>query len=173
MEWALAVKHIKKYLDSHQLDIQTGFTTRNNKLSKDIYEHKIYLSTGSLLFLLGYTNTKKCKRCDHPEEDVNHLLLECPKVEEFQQNIYTKIHKIFSKSEERLGGEDGAYAFILLHMNRYIYQQKFLKSPLNPHKFYAMLKIEKKVEEIASKHKKLSKHLSKWSKIIETGIIDW
>ncbi len=248
MEWALAIKHIKKYLHSHQINISSGFTkiTEVHK-DKNIAEHKIYLSQGaecteldylrqsttlrliakrrkdstphakrlkekwnisneelteyykniahqgfatktrsflfklyagliygnSRLFIFGFADSEKCERCEHLKQDMWHLLQECPYVQEFRQKIYTKISKNFSKQEEILGCSSKPLTYILLQMNRFIYQQKFLKSPLNMHDFIAMLKMEMKIEEeIATKNNRRHKHDKKWTPIITTKILD-
>ena len=123
--------------------------------------------------MFGYANSKKCNNCNCPEEDIQHLLLDCPEVEKFRQTVYSKIHKNFNKADELLGYRDRAYSFILLNINRFIYQRKFLNQSLNPHEFYAMLKTEKAIEEnIAVKNKTFSKHVSKWNNILKTDILD-
>ena len=247
MEWALAVKHIKKYLNLHKFEITKGFSDRHNMpMAKDTDKHEIYLLSeesrtelkdlrqglilrilamrrnettphfkkiqeryslneeeleehykniaqqsfaskmrsflfklyaglvygNSRLFLFGISDTKSCERCNYHTQDLFHLFLECPEVEKFRQEIYSKIKRNFSKQEELLGCGNSPFTYILLKLNHYIYQRKFLKLPLNTYEFYSSLRTEKNIEEqIAQKLKRTHKYKLKWDKIINTGIL--
>ena len=100
------------------------------------------------------------------------MLIECPVVEDFRQKVYTKLKKSFTNTEALLGSVERSYSFILLQMNRFIYQRKFLKLPLDPYDFYAMLRLEKLMEEdIAIRNNNCTKCVHKWAGILNTGIL--
>ncbi len=153
------------------LIFQQGFPTKARSFFFKLYAGLVY--GNSKLCLFGYSDSRRCERCDHPEQDLRHLLVECPLVVNLREQIYTKLRKNFSKQEELLGCHEKSYAFILLHINRFIYQRKFLKLSLSYHEFIAMLKGEMLVEEtIATSNNSLRKYQLKWEGIKSTGIFD-
>ena len=173
---------MKKAMDEYHIDEgkcaiyynnikQIGFATKTRSFFFKMYAGLLY--GNSKLCIFGYADSKKCERCGYSDQDIQHLLLDCPKVEDFRQAVYTKLGKNFTKAEEMLGSDDLSYSFILLHMNRYIYQRKYLELALTPYEFYAILRMEKRVEEeIAIRTKTLNKHNHKWLSILSTGILD-
>ena len=148
---------------------QVGYATKTRSFFFKMYAGLLY--GNKKLHLFGYVNSKSCERCGHPEEDTSHMLVECPRVKEFRKEIYHKVQNKFSRWEELLGTEDNAYSFILLQMNRFIYQRKFLRLPLVSYDFLAMVRMEEHIErEIAIKNGLTSKHKRKWSNIHLTGL---
>ena len=246
MEWALAVKHIKSFLDKHNITLERGYTARGTadrenvyndvSLSDNITEHplerlkqgvimkimsqrkseeftpwhkklrdeydmddstlslhyKNIITQGydtksrSFLFKMyaglmygnatlhkfGYVDSTACERCGEEKQDMKHLLVKCSAVEQFRQKIYTKIKKGFTEQEELLGCEEKGYSYVLLQMNRFIYQRKFLGLPLNEYEFYGSIRQARNIEEdIARRRNSLKKHHLKWNKICCTRII--
>jgi hypothetical protein len=150
---------------------QISLATKSRSFLFKLYAGMLY--GNNKLHLFGYVDSKRCERCNNPEQDIMHLLTQCPAVEFFRQIIYSKLHRNFSRKEELLGCQEKSYSLILLNMNKFIYQRKFLQLPLNPYDFYAMLRNEKQIEEtIALKSNKTSKHFRKWTSILSTGILD-
>ena len=150
---------------------QIGYATKTRSFFFKMYAGLLY--GNNKLHAFGYANSKSCERCGCPVQDLNHMLIECPIVQNFREAVYAKLQLTFTKREELLGNDCRPYSFILLHMNRYIYQRKYLKLPLNHNEFYAMLNTEKQVEyAIAIKNKSTSRNNRKWQLIHSTGILN-
>ena len=149
---------------------QVGYATKTRSFFFKLYAGLLY--GNKKLHLFGYAESIGCERCEHPVQDLSHLLIDCPVVRELRKAVYTKIQRNFSKREEMLGCDTDEHSFILLHLNKYIYQRKFLKLPLNPYDFYAMLKMEEYIERtIAVRSSCTVKNNKKWDNIHCTGIL--
>ena len=148
-----------------------GFTTKARSFLFKLYAGLLY--GNDRLHIFGFSESRKCKRCNHQVEDIQHMLVDCPDTRKFRVVVYSKLGKSFDRSAELLGkSDDFGLSFILLQMNRFIYQRKFLEIPLNSSEFYAQLCLEKKVEEtLARKARTQQRHNRKWNNILSTGII--
>ena len=124
------------------------------------------------LYKFGFRNTKDCENCKSEDQTVNHLLLECPKARELRDRVYTQTQIIPTKFEERYGTGNHPVDYILLQLNRFIYQCKYLEITPNMEKFRAMINLEHKTEKaIAEKNYKLRTHFKKWDNI--SSIFRW
>ncbi len=120
----------------------------------------------------GYRESSKCDYCDE-KETIFHLLLYCHRTTTFRMQLYTKIRTNVSHREALLGGENPALNYVLMMVNKFIYQRKFLELKLSLREFVQSLDSLRKVEEdIATRHKRVHKHNQKWTKIAQTGIFD-
>ncbi len=123
------------------------------------------------LHAMGFSESKGCEFCECDKQDILHLLISCPRAQEFRLTIYTKLHINPTLVEEILGNDSTPMSYILLMMNKFIYQRKFLKLPLNHHEFIASLHSERLAEEaIAIRKHRENIHILKWNKIRATNI---
>ena len=147
-----------------------GYATKARSFLFKMYAGLLY--GNKKLYKFGYADSKSCERCGHSEQDLSHLLVDCPDVRKMRNAVYTKINHNFSKREEMLGNDNTPYSYILLQLNRYIYQRKYLKLSLNPYEFYAMLRMEEYIEsDIAIRNMSRDKHNKKWLSIRRTGVL--
>ncbi len=118
------------------------------------------------LFKFGFKNSRMCEMCMEEDQTTDHLLFECPKVKDLRLLLYNKLQIHPTRVEERYGTGNYSIDYILLHLNKYVYQCKYLEHSPVFLMFKAVLKSEKETEcAIAEKNERIVIHLKKWTKI--------
>ena len=95
----------------------------------------------------GYKQSKECENCECKDQTIQHILVLCPKTRELRERLYTEMHMNPGRFEERYGTGEPAIDYILLQLNRYVYQCKWLESTPTIHGFKALLKSEYAAEK--------------------------
>jgi hypothetical protein len=118
------------------------------------------------LYRFGYRQTKACDSCEHDDQTMDHILLDCPKAHDLREHVYSKMQLSPSRLEGLTGLGTPAADFIIIHLNKFLHQCKYLEQTPHIASFTAMIKSEMKIEEtIAMKNNKITLHLSKWEDI--------
>ena len=135
------------------------------------------LTTNAWLYRIKIINSPICNRCGINIETLNHLFVECEKVDQFWQELITFWDILFHNLSvtEKLFGilESDTENWILKNQllfvaKRYIYISRCRDSLLSMRAFNILVKDTMKLECIIAKQKgKLDLHYQKWSIVMQ------
>ena len=163
---------MQSYKDFFMLPWKTTIDSRLRWLQFRI--NHFILPTNKWLHKIGLIESPNCKRCNTHIETMDHMLVECPKVNEFwmefveRSNLFhslsrnDKLFGIWDVNSDDLQMKNQ----LLLIARRYICTSKYRESPLSYGVFKILLKDTARLEEIlAGQRDKLEIHFQKWANI--------
>ena len=131
-----------------------------------------------MLFKFGYSDESNCFLCTTPNQTFEHLLLECPLIEEFWNTIENEFPNIFSYKisdlDKELGdpvsGDDDTFMdkhLLLLIIRNYIHHCNLNENKPSFTGVACHIRYFERIEyDIASRKGHLDSHFSKWEEIL-------
>ena len=164
---------MQSYKDLFMLPWKTTIDSRLRWM-QFIINHFI-LPTNKWLHKIGLVDSPICKRCNTHIETMDHMIVECPKVNEFwlevveRSNMFHNLsrnEKLFGILEMTSDDWQMKNQFLLI-ARRYICMSKYRESPLSVGVFKLILKDTARLEEevLAGQKDKLEFHFQKWANI--------
>ena len=135
------------------------------------------LVTNIQLYKWNLSTTQLCQFCLQSKETIIHLIIECPQIQSFWQEVFEYISINYGSSNldttttaillNHICNRKGHISnCICLIAKQYIYRQKWQQGTPQMHEFKGIVQhIERMEKYIAQKNRKMGKHLQKWKGI--------